>query len=519
MKRNAFIILLFGIVLVVVGDVYAQGYVFGPNVRVSDYLPGTANCYTPNAGQRGVAVRGDTVYCVWDDDRLRGWGVRFSKSTDGGQTFLPNVQVDDGLGEAYTPTIAVGNDGTIYVSWDGEPSPFSYKQVFFSRSTDGGLTFTPDVLVNDTAGGIKNHPHRNPSMAVDSAGVIYIAYDDGRNGPGNYDIYFSKSTDGGFTFPNDVLVNDTIGDILNDTRPALALSKDSDIYISWNKAFDWLYVSKSTDGGISFSPDVQVNDTVAESWQNSIDVDSRGYVHVTWRDGRDGNANIYYSRSINGGLTFSPNIRVNDAAHEPEPQAYPSMCVDDSGMVYAVWQEGSGIHPDIYFTCTTDNGDSVFVEPNVKVSDVPPDSEMFDPSIAVGDSGKVYVMWSDHRNNFWSGDVYFSVGKYESGIAEEKKKVEKESVIIFTPFPNPFIQTLRIRFQTKVDARFSIKVYDVTGRLVKNIYKGMINGRRTVNWHSDNENGRSVSQGIYFIRIKNLDSNKTFCKKVLKISW
>ncbi len=38
-------------------------------------------------------------------------------------------------------------------------------------------------------------------------------------------------------------------------------------------------------------------------------------------------------------------------------------------------------------------------------------------------------------------------------------------------------------------------------------------------WHGDNENGRSVSQGIYFIRIKNLDSNKTFCKKVLKISW
>lgn len=163
MKRDAFIILLFGIVLVVVGDVYAQGYVFGTNVRVSDYPPGSAYARTPNAGMREVAVRGDTVYCAWADDRTFNYGVWFAKSIDDGQTFLPNVQVNDGLPNAYTPTLAVGDNGTIYVAWTDERPGFDYKQVYFSKSTDGRLTFTPDVLVNDTAGGIKNHPHRNPS--------------------------------------------------------------------------------------------------------------------------------------------------------------------------------------------------------------------------------------------------------------------------------------------------------------------------------------------------------------------
>ena len=500
MKRKVFISLHIVLLLLLSVDVWGQVYVFGPNVRVSDYPPGTAYARTPNAGQRGVAIRGDTVYCVWADDRIN-YGVWFAKSIDDGQTFLPNVQVDDGLGEAYTPTIVVGNDGTIYVSWDGEPSPFNYKQVYFSKSTDGGLTFTPDVLVNDTAGGIKNHPHRNPSMAVDSAGVIYIAYDDGRNGPGNYDIYFSKSTDGGFTFPNDVLVNDTIGDILNDTRPALALSKEGDIYVSWNKQFDWLYVSKSSDGGISFSSDVLVNDTVSSSWQNSIDVDSRGYVHVLWRDDRDvPNANIYYSRSINGGLTFSPNIRVNDAAHEPEPQAYPSMCVDDSGVVYAVWEEGPASYSDVFFTLSTDTGDSVFVEPNVEVDDS--DSLCDYPSVAVGDSGKIYVMWSDFRNGFFTNDVFFCIGKYESGVKEEGKKDTRHETtdIRLTIHPNPFRDRLNINFSIEHSAEDTeLKIYDATGRLVKEFSHTSNQQFKQVIWAGDDNYGNKVPSGVYFL--------------------
>ncbi|GAH73690.1 unnamed protein product, partial [marine sediment metagenome] len=258
-----------------------------------------------------------------------------------------------------------GDDGTIYVAWDDERPPFNYIQVYFSKSTDGGLTFTPDVLVNDTAGGLMDRPHSDPCMAVDTSGVIYIAFDDGRNGPGNYDIYFSKSTDGGLIFTPDVMVNDTVpGDSLDDIMPALALSQDDDIYVSWSKEYDSLYVSKSTDGGITFSPDVLVNDTVVESWMNTMDVDARGYVHIAWFDGRDGMYNIYYSRSTDGGLTFSANIQLNDTVNEPETQGYPSMCVDDSGMVYAVWENGPATEPDIYFTLSTDTGDSSFVEPN-----------------------------------------------------------------------------------------------------------------------------------------------------------
>lgn len=505
MKRKVFIGLPIMFLLLLSVRVYAQGYVFGPNVRVSDYPPGSAYAYTPNAGQRGVAVRGDTVYCVWDDNRTGDWGVWFTKSTDGGETFLSNVQVNDGLPRAYTPTITVGNDGTIYVTWDDRRPPFDYIQVYFSKSTDGGLTFTPDVLVNDTAGGLKDRPHMDPSMSVDSAGIINIAFDDGRNGPGNYDIYFSKSTDGGGTFTQDVMVNDTVpGDTLDDTRPSLALSDDGDIYVSWSKEYDSLFVSKSTDGGISFSSDVLVNDTVSSSWQNSMDVDSRGYVHVLWRDDRDvPNANIYYSRSTDAGITFSPNIRVNDSILEFRPQRYPSMCVDESGMVYAVWEDGPATYPDIYFTLSIDTGDSAFVQPNVKVTDIPPDSGMFRPSLTV-DAGKVYVLWMDFRNNFWSPDVYFARGWYEPGVKECKDK--KSKINIFSPFPNPFSDKTVIEFRSsgvESSTPINLKVYDVSGRLIKTLINKSESSRiYRVRWGGCDDKGERVSSGFYFIKGK-----------------
>ena len=503
MKRFFLITLSCGVLLLPLITLWSQGYVFGPNIRVSDYTPGTAYAYTATAGQRGVAVRGDTVYCVWDDDRIRGWGVWFAKSIDGGQTFSANVQVDDGLGAAYRTTIAVGDDGTIYLAWDGEPAPFNYKQVFFSKSTDGGITFTPDVVVNDTAGGIKDHPHRKPSMAVDTAGVIYIAFDDWRNVQKGYDIYFSKSINGGVTFTQDVLVNDSVSDTIFDNEPALAMSDDGDIYISWSKQFDSLFVSKSTDGGVTFGLDILVNDTITESWMNTMDVDTRGYVHIAWFDGRDFPYNIYYSRSTDGGMTFSSNIRVNDTINEPEPQSYPSMCVNDSGVVYAVWENGPATNPDIFFTFSTDIGDSLFFEPNFEVEDS--DTDCMDPSIAVGDSNKVYVMWKDFRNDFLDSDVYFAVGRYESGIFEEKGVDKRNLNATVSISPNPFSNNVTINLGMYDAGHMmydtELNIYDMSGRLVKQfiIPHSELPIPNYV-WDGTDQEGKTVPAGIYFIK-------------------
>jgi hypothetical protein len=95
---------------------------------------------------------------------------------------------------------------------------------------------------------------------------------------------------------------------------------------------------------------------------------------------------------------------------------------------------------------------------------------------------------------------------------------QPSSEVFFAITPNPFHKELNIRCQiTDVSQRISLKVYDVTGRLVKDIYKGSIKGNNILKWHGEDENGRPVAQGIYFIRVEDLDTDETLCKKVLRI--
>ncbi|MBE0433207.1 T9SS type A sorting domain-containing protein [candidate division WOR-3 bacterium] len=111
---------------------------------------------------------------------------------------------------------------------------------------------------------------------------------------------------------------------------------------------------------------------------------------------------------------------------------------------------------------------------------------------------------------------YGSGGGGQGGgpMAQQGQSLERGAI---TFSPNPFITTLSIRFQGQVGARFSIKAYDVAGRLVKNIYEGMINSSRVVRWCGDDEKGRTASQGIYFLRIENLETKESIIQKALRV--
>lgn len=84
-------------------------------------------------------------------------------------------------------------------------------------------------------------------------------------------------------------------------------------------------------------------------------------------------------------------------------------------------------------------------------------------------------------------------------------------------FPNPFKERLNIRYQATDRNRINLKLYDVAGRLVKQI--NYLNNKQSnqVFWDGVDENGRAVTQGIYFLQIEDVDSGGTSVHKVLKV--
>jgi len=120
------------------------------------------------------------------------------------------------------------------------------------------------------------------------------------------------------------------------------------------------------------------------------------------------------------------------------------------------------------------------------------------------------------------GPIYIYQYEYAEGeggfpggpMAQENQPLNKTSLILF---PNPFIQTLNIKFQNQTEKWVSVKVYDVSGRLVKNLYTGIVNGNHTLTWSGNDDYGRIVAQGIYFLKFEDFDTKESSCRKIVKV--
>jgi len=116
-------------------------------------------------------------------------------------------------------------------------------------------------------------------------------------------------------------------------------------------------------------------------------------------------------------------------------------------------------------------------------------------------------------------------GNNETRIYEYDPGGIKETALCFTPnaqcllrvFPNPFKEKLNIRYQTTDNNNMNLKIYDVSGRLIRSFNHLTNSPISQITWDGKNENGRAVAQGVYFVRIENLDTKETLVQKVLKI--
>ena len=499
-----------------------NNYVFGPSIRVNDDPPGSSWHSVRSSGQHGIVCRGDTVYIVFDDERnSSNRYVYFSKSTDAGTTWSPNIRIDGDLPGIETggASITLDAKGWLYVTWMSWEAG-NDRNVYFAKSTDGGENFSYPVIVNDTT----RTTQEMPSIAVDSSGQkIFIAWDDTRNPVGfpNYDIYFSRSTDGGLNFEPSIRVDDTGNDSSWQQIPSIGCTRSGDtIYVAWRDDRNCngtdnidVYFSRSVDGGVSFEPNILVNDTVGTTWKRQWDpslwVDNSGTIYIVWDDG------FYpsFAKSIDGGQSFIGEQSVSDTATGGK---YPSICSINDSFIYVAWQDQrtySQTGDDIYFSFSSDGG-STF-NPNVRVNDleVTEDAWDWDANITVNNDGKVFVAWDSDRNDIWNWDIYFATGQYV-GIMEEVRSQRLEARL--QCYPNPFSKLINISFSVGRSAKsVGLRIYDVSGRLVRQYDYTTMGLSNYIIWYGDDEQGHQVPCGIYFVRIKT--SNKSVIKKVVKI--
>jgi len=502
-----------------------DNYVFGPSIRVNDDSAGS--CYHGTT-RRSIACKGDTVHLAWTDDRNGSplWDnsrIYFSKSIDAGNTWSPNMMVSLDLDTLFcrNQSIALDYFSNIYVAYGGFSQNDNDRDVYFTKSTDGGSSFTPSIMVNDST--VVKWQVLG-SIAVDSGGqYVYVVWEDSRNGH-DEDIYLARSTDGGMSFLPSVRVNDGV-DSADQWYPVIACDNSGQyVYVAWMDFRDTLYGAgvyfcRSTDYSQTFGVNYRVNDTISTAGWPSIYYKS-GIIYCAWRDSREDHY-IYFNKSTDGGISFGDDVGVRDST--TGAGMYPSIAADDSGRIYVVWEDSRTFGStgyDIYFSFSDDSGTTF--KPDVRVNDLLGISNAWDrsPAVAVNHEAQVFVAWCSDRNGILNYDIYFATGNYV-GIQEF---YDSKPAITLMCYPNPFREKTTLKFQipsTKYQinskSQITLKIYNSIGQLVKvfSLPTAYSLVSTVISWNGDDRKGHQVPAGIYFVEL--VSDNKKYVKKVVKI--
>lgn len=163
----------------------------------------------------------------------------------------------------------------------------------------------------------------------------------------------------------------------------------------------WVFSNRMATNFDNWEPYLRLTNAPGHSWLSSggerclaVCGDT---LHATWYDDRNGNDDIYYKRSTDGGLTWGPDRQITA---ESAYQAMPTIAVSGS-TVHLFWVDERN-HPgrtreaDIYYRRSTDNG-TTWQSETLLCTDPNGEYGGWHPCAAVcGDT--VHLVWEDDRN-------------------------------------------------------------------------------------------------------------------------
>jgi hypothetical protein len=139
----------------------------------------------------------------------------------------------------------------------------------------------------------------------------------------------------------------------------------------------------------------------------------------------------------------------------------------------------------------------------------------FGGSLRIDKDGIIHIARFATNDDYTYREIHYIYGT-PIGI-EENNEVDKNFQYSLNNFPNPLIEKTKIYYQLNRMAGnnqsdyISLKIYDITGRLVKILVNDHLqNGCYSVTWNKRDENNLTVHSGIYFCMLK----TETFCKTI-----
>ncbi len=478
-----------------------QGYIVaGANIRSSYYSADTGRTWN------SFLITSST-YGVWGDPMIlcdsSGNFYFFHLSDPPGNPFIDQIvcQKSTTNGTSWSNGAGIGLNGikvqdkewgvvdtrnnNLCITWTqfdnyGSSSPQDSSHILFSKSTDGGINWSTPVRLDQKGGDCLDDDNtvEGAVPAVGPNGEIYVAW----AGPDG--LVFDKSLDAGNTWlANDKIIGSFPG--------------------GWAYNITGIYRCNGlpiTVCDLSNGP-------------------RRGTIYVNWTDQRNGTADtdVWLSKSTDGGNTWSSPIRVNDD-QAGKQQFFTWMAIDQTnGYLYFVFYDRRNYadnQTDVYMARSKDGGASF---QNFKISQSPfvPVNTVFfgDYTNLAVHNGIIRPIWTRldaGALSVWTALVDTTlIPGVITGTVNPDAIVEN-----IISYPNPFTNNSFLSFKLRRPGTVTVQLYDIAGRLVSTPIrdKFYITGKYTEHIDISKFN---LQSGTYFYRIS--ISGKLFTQKIIRL--
>lgn len=338
-------------------------------------------------------------------------------SEDGGSAFAAPARVTpkplsiEKNGEN-RPKAAVAPDGSIYVTFTVTGEQKYSGIVYFSRSSDGGKSFSEPAAVTDED---KPVSQSFETLNIGADGRIHIVWIDKRDREAakreekkyaGSAIYYAYSDDGGKSFSTNKKLADHSCECC---RIATAIDGAGSPVIVWRHIFgknirDHAVMKLTADGSPGRLARVSEDNWALDGCPHhgpAIAVGADDVFHVVWFTDGEARKGLFHARSEDGGNTFSEPFGFGDRA---DKAAHPDVLAA-AGRVFTAWKEFNGEISEVLIMESEDNGRTWSKPQRIATS-----ADASDHPLLIHDGRFVYVSWAT-RAEGWRLFKAATIGK------------------------------------------------------------------------------------------------------------
>jgi hypothetical protein len=461
--------------------------------------------------------------------------VGYSYSTDAGATWSVSTLLslpDSTHPRTSDPAVCVDTAGNFYIATISPDVSNNNGEILVYKSTNEGVTFPISSIFWGGSPNFEDKEYITCDLTTGSSPYknnLYISWTRFGTSSG---IRLIRSTNGGTNWSSLIVVSDA-GHSGQGSDPAVGAN--GQVYVVWvggTYTTDIIYFDKSTNGGQSFGTDVVVSqgntpnipisssDVTFPSIATDISGGSRnGYIYVTWCDARNGDPDIFCSRSTNDGVNWSTAVRVNnDGLGNGKLQCWPWIASDNAGNIAIIFYDSrntsSNTIIEAYLARSTDGG---LTFTNELLSTQPSPTNQPNSDVRFGDyigidywNGVIVPVWTDERAGGFNMEAYTAIVNL-IGIQPISNPIP-DGYRLYQNYPNPFNPATTINFSIPKATNITLKIYNSIGQVIETLIDGEVYaGTHSIKWNAD-----KYSSGIYFYRLEAQGFSKTMKMLLLK---